>query len=74
MFFPSPYTWKMMKDTPNNVMIKMIGLAQTSREIIEDGDVPGFLVVLSTLDSLHCGDRTHILLSTLCVEVSKICT
>ena len=63
-----------MKDAPNHVPMNMIGLAQTSREILEDGDVPIFLVVLSTPDSLQFNcDRTGILLSTLCLEVNTIC-
>ena len=49
MFFPSPSTWKTVKDAANHVPMNMIGLAQTSREIIEDGDVPIFPVVLITL-------------------------
>ena len=52
MFFHSPSTWKMMKDAPNHVPMNMIGLAQTSCKILEDGDVPIFLVALSTTDSL----------------------
>ena len=44
MFFPSPSTWKMVKDAPNHVLVNMIGLAQTSREIIKDGYVPIFPV------------------------------
>ena len=42
-----------MKDAPNYVPTNMIGLAHTSREILEDGDVPIFLVVLIAPDSLH---------------------
>ena len=38
----------MVKDAPNHVPMNMIVLSQTSREILEDGDVPIFLVVLST--------------------------
>ena len=53
MFFPSHSTWKTMKDAPNHVPMNIIGLAQTSREILEDGDVPLFIVVLSTPDSLQ---------------------
>ena len=58
-----------MKYSPNRVPINMIGLAQTSREILEDGDVPILSVVLSTLDSLqsslnHYCDYTGIPLST----------
>ena len=46
MFFPSPYTWKILEYTPNNVPMNMIGLAQTSSVILEDGDIPIFPVVL----------------------------
>ena len=46
MFFPSPSTQNMVKDDPAHVMTSMIGLAQTSHEILEDGDFPIFLVVL----------------------------
>ena len=63
-----------MKDAPNHVPMNVIGLAQTSREIIEDSNDPIFPVVLSTTDSLQLNcDRTGILLSTLCVEVNTIC-
>ena len=74
MFFPLPSMWKMVKDAPNYVPMNMIGLAQTSRKILEEGDVLIFPVVLSTPDSLQfkC-DRTGILLSTFYVEVNKIC-
>ena len=45
-----PFTsaWEVVKDTPNHILENMIGSAQTSREIIEDGDVPIFSVVLIT--------------------------
>ena len=46
MFFPLPSTWKMLKYAPNHVPMNMIGLAQNSQEILEDGDVPIFPVVL----------------------------
>ena len=64
--------------TPNNVPMNMIGLSQTSRKILEDGDVPIFPVVISNLDhskpSLnHYCDCTGILLSTFYVEVNTIC-
>ena len=36
----------MVKEVPAHIMMNMIGSAQTSREILEDGDVPTFLVVL----------------------------
>ena len=75
MFFPSTSTWNIVKDAPNYVPMNMVGLDQTSREIIKDGKVPIFWVVLSTPDSLHFNcDRTGILLSTFCVEVNRICT
>ena len=74
MFFPSLSTWKMMKYSPNHVPINMIGLAQTSREILEDGDVLIFPVVLINPDSLQFNyDFTCIPLSTFCVEVNTIC-
>ena len=38
MFFTSPSTWKMAKDTPSYITENIIGLAQTSREILE-GDI-----------------------------------
>ena len=38
-----------MKDAPNHVPMNMIGFDQTSREILEDGDVLIFPVVLITL-------------------------
>ena len=74
MFFPSPSNWKMVKHAPNHVPMKNIGLAHTSREILEDGDVPnipgGFNY--SVLPTVNC-DRTSITLSTLYTEVNKIC-
>ena len=78
MFFPSPSTWNMVKDAPNHVPMDMIGLAQTSREILDDGNVPIFLVGISTPDPLqislhhHC-DCTGIPLITFCAEVNTIC-
>ena len=60
---------KMVKDAPNHVPMNMIGLSQTSRKILEDGDVPIFQVDLSTPYPLqlslnhHC-DNTGISLST----------
>ena len=70
--------YKMAKNSPNHVPMIIIGLAQTSPEILKDGDVPIFPVVISTPDSLqlilnhHC-DHTSTLLSTLCLEVNTIC-
>ena len=53
MFFPSPSTWNMVKYTTNYVPMNMIGLAQISREILEDVDVLIFPVVLLPLYSLQ---------------------
>ena len=53
MFLPSPSTWNIVKDAPNHVPIKIIGLAHNSREILEDGDVPILLAVLITPYSLQ---------------------
>ena len=53
MLFPSPSTWKIVKDAPNHVPMNMIGLDHTSRKIPKDGDVPIFPVVLITPDPLH---------------------
>ena len=73
VFFTSPSTWKMVKENSNHVPMNMIGLAQISCEILKDGDVPIFLVVLSTPYSLHFNWYcTSIPLSTFCVEVNTI--
>ena len=48
MFFPSPSTCKVVKYAPNHVQMNIIGLSQTSREILEDCDVPILPVVLIT--------------------------
>ena len=48
MFFPSTSTCKVAKDAPNYVLMNMIGLAQTSRKILKDGDVQIFPVDLIT--------------------------
>ena len=55
----------------------MIGLAHTSREILEGGDVPILSVVISNPDPLQLGlhhhcDHTGIPLSTLCVEFNTM--
>ena len=42
-----------MKYAPNNVPMNMIGSAQNSREIPEDGDVPIFPLVLTTPKDLR---------------------
>ena len=78
MLFPSPSTWKIVKDAPNNVMMNMIGLSHTSHEILDDVNVPIFSVAISNPDPLQLGlrhhcDRTGIPLSTLCVEFNTIC-
>ena len=73
MFFPSPSTWKMAKNAPNDVPMHMIGLAHTSSEIIDYVDVPIFPVVLITLYYLQFNcDSTGIPLSTFCMEVNTI--
>ena len=38
----------MVKDAPNRIPVNLIDLAQTSREILDDGDILIFLVVLIT--------------------------
>ena len=48
MFFPSPSTCKVAKDSPNHVPMNMIGLYHNSRKILEDSDVPISPVVLIT--------------------------
>ena len=53
MLSPSTSTWKMVKYAHNHVPIKMIGLAQTSHKILEDGGVSIFPVDLITPDSLN---------------------
>ena len=53
MLFPSPSTWKIVKDAPNHVPMNIIGLDHTSCEIPKDSDVPIFPVVLITPDPLH---------------------
>ena len=74
MFFPSPSMWKMVKEDPKYVMTDITGLAKTSHEIIEDGHVPIFPVVLSNPDSLQLNcDPTGIPLFTFCMEVHTIC-
>ena len=78
MFFPSPSTCKMVKDAHNHVMINIIGLSQTSRDILEDGDVPIFPVVLITPTrkvylKATCLSKVGIIVSTFCVEVNTIC-
>ena len=53
MFLPSPSNWKILKDSPNHVPMKIIGLDHTSREILEHDDVPILPVVLITPYSTH---------------------
>ena len=53
MFLTSPSTCNMVKDSPNHVLMNMIGLAHNSYKIFEDSDVEISPVVLSTPDSLH---------------------
>ena len=59
MLFPSPSTWKMMKDAPNHVLINMICLAQTSREILKDSDIRISPVVLITPKALRTSVKTN---------------
>ena len=42
-----------MKDALNHILMNMISSEQTSREILEDGDVPIFPVVLITPKTLR---------------------
>ena len=64
-----------MKDAPNNVPMNMTGLAQTSREILENVGVPIFLGVIITPDSLHFNcDRTGILLDRVQPKTSHFST
>ena len=54
----------MVKDAPNHIPTNMIGLAHTSSEIPEDGNVPIFLLVLTTPKSLRyttAPNRDHII-------------
>ena len=46
---PFNCTRKMVKYAPNNIPMNIIGLDQTSRKILEDGDILIFLVVLINL-------------------------
>ena len=61
------------KRLPQSCSENIIGLAHTSYEILKDGDVLIFMVVLITLYSpqFKC-DRTGILLSKFCAEVHTI--
>ena len=43
----------MVKDAPNHIPMNIIGLSQTSREIIEDGDILIFMVILITPKALR---------------------
>ena len=43
----------MVKESPNHITMNMIGLSQTSREILEEGDILIFLVVLITQKALR---------------------
>ena len=43
----------MVKDAPNYIKMNMIGLDQTSREILKDGDILISPVVLITLKALR---------------------
>ena len=41
-----------MKEAPNHILKNIIGSAQTSRKILEGGDIPIFSVVLMNLDHM----------------------
>ena len=43
----------MVKDAPNYITMNVVGLAQTSPKIIDDGDIIIFPVVLITPKDLH---------------------
>ena len=43
----------MAKDDPNHIPMNMIGLAHTSYEILEDGDLPILPVILITPKDLR---------------------
>ena len=43
----------MVKEAPNHISMNMIGLAETSRKILEDGDILIFPVVLVTTKDLR---------------------
>ena len=43
----------MVEDALNNILMNMIGSAQTPRKIIKDGDIIILLVVLITLKALR---------------------
>ena len=43
----------MVKDTPNHILVNVVGLDQISSEILEDGDILIFPVVLITMNSLR---------------------
>ena len=50
---PLTSIWKLAKDATNYIPINMICLTQTSRKILEDGDVIIFPVVLITPKALR---------------------
>ena len=43
----------MVKEAPNHIPMNVIGSAQISHDILEEGDVPILLVVLITPKALH---------------------
>ena len=43
----------MVKDAPNNILMNMIGLAQTSRKILKDGDILMLPVGLINMKALY---------------------
>ena len=52
MFFPSPFTWKMMKDAPSHIMTNMIGYAHIYLKILEDRYILILPVILFTLNRM----------------------
>ena len=65
---PFTSTWKILKDAPNHIRMIMVGLAQISRDILKDGDIIIFPLILITPKSLRpsikpitAPDRYHIL-------------
>ena len=48
----------MVKYAPNHIPMNIIGLAQTSQEILENGDILTFLVVLITPTRKVCPKAT----------------
>ena len=71
MFFPSPSTWKMVKDPPNYIPDNVIGQAHTPCEIHKDG----YILILPASFNFSkpvqyvTGSKVGITLSAFCTEV-----